>query len=331
MDLDVFIAAHRGEWERLESLVRRRRRLSGPELDEMVELYRRVAMHLSVLRSAQPDPALVSWLSALVARARSAVVGAPTPAWREVARFFTRSFPAVLYRLRWWWIAAGAGTLLYSTALGVWVATDPEVQAALGTPEEIRRIVEYDFANYYVEYPSGSFAAQVWTNNVQAAALALLLGVFLCLPTIFVLAANGANLGIIGGFMFAHDRGDVFFGLILPHGLLELTAVFVAAGIGLKLGWTVIDPGRRPRGQALAEEARPAIAVVLGLVVVLGVAGLIEGFVTGYVHTTWLRVGIGVVAEVLFLAYVFGPGRKAAREGETGDIMERPETAPVAG
>ncbi|GAB3208779.1 stage II sporulation protein M [Marinactinospora endophytica] len=331
VDLDVFAAAHRPDWDRLDELVRRRRRLSGDEVDELVELYQRVSTHLSVVRSSGHDPVLTGRLSGLVARARSAVTGAHAPAWRDVARFFTRTFPAVVYRLRWWWIGATLGTLALSFALGTWIALDPEARALLGTPEDIRAYVENDFENYYVEYPGASFAARVWTNNAWAAAQALIFGVFLCVPTLYVLALNGANIGVAGGLMFAHGKGDVFFGLILPHGLLELTAVFVAAGVGLKLGWTIIEPGARPRLRALGEEARPAIAVALGLVVVLFVSGLIEGLVTGWVHITWLRIGIGVVAEALFLAYVFTLGRRAVREGETGDIEDAPAAAPVAG
>jgi uncharacterized membrane protein SpoIIM required for sporulation len=331
VELDVYAAAHRLDWERLEVLVRRRRRLTGPETDELVDLYQRVSTQLSVVRSSGQDPALVGRLSGLVARARAAVTGAHEPAWRDVLTFFTRTFPAVVYRLRWWWIGATAGTVALSTVLGWWIAADPAVQAALGTPDEIRAYVENDFANYYVEHPGASFAAQVWTNNAWAAAQALIFGVFLCLPTVYVLVLNGANLGAAGGMMFAHGKGDVFFGLILPHGLLELTAVFVAAGVGLKLGWTLIAPGPRPRARALGEEARPAIAVALGLVLVLFISGLIEGFVTGWVHTTWLRIGIGVVAEALFLGYVWTLGRRAVLDGETGDIAARPQTAPVAG
>ncbi len=331
VELDVFASVHRPDWERLEQLVRRRRKLTGPEIDELVELYQRVSTHLSVVRSSGQDPALTGWLSGVVARARSAVTGAHEPAWQDMASFFIRTFPAVVYRLRWWWIAASLGTLAFSAGLAVWVVVDPAVQTAIGTPDEIRAYVENDFANYYVEHPGASFAAQVWTNNAWAAAQALIFGVFLCLPTVYVLALNGANLGVAAGLMFAHGKGDIFFGLIIPHGLLELTAVFVAAGVGLKLGWTVIAPGTRPRLQALGEEARPAIAVALGLVLVLFVSGLIEGLVTGWVHTTWLRVGIGVLAELVFLAYVYTLGRKAHREGETGDIAGRPAAAPVAG
>ncbi|RKS05366.1 putative membrane protein SpoIIM required for sporulation [Nocardiopsis sp. Huas11] len=330
MDIDVFAAAHAQEWKRLDDLVRRRRSLRGAEIDELVDLYQRVSTHLSVVRSSGQDPALVGRLSTQVARARSAVTGAHAPAWRDAAAFFTRVFPAVLYRLRWWWIGVSAGTVLLSTAVAVWMVTNPDVMHAVGTPEEMARYVEHDFANYYVENPAGSFAAQVWTNNAWVAAQAIIFGVAFGLPTLYVLAMNGVNLGFAAGMMIGHGRGEQFFGLILPHGLLEMTAVFVAGGVGLKLGWTIIAPGDRTRMRALGEEARAAIAVVLGLVVVLFVSGLIEGFVTGWVHTTWLRIGIGVVAEVLFLAYVFTVGRKAHLEGETGDIKGAPAAVPVS-
>lgn len=199
MDLDVFTAAHRPAWDRLDSLVRRRRRLSGTEVDELVDLYQRVSTHLSTVRSSGQDPALVGYLSGLVARARSAVTGAHESSWRDAAGFFTRTFPAVLYRLRWWWIAASLGTVAFSAAIGAWIATDPHALAAVGTPDEIRAYVENDFANYYVEHPGASFAAQVWTNNAWAAAQAMIFGVFLCLPTVYVLALNGANLGVGAG------------------------------------------------------------------------------------------------------------------------------------
>ncbi|UOE18210.1 stage II sporulation protein M [Thermobifida halotolerans] len=331
MDLDLFTAERRPSWQRLQRLVRRHRRLTGEEIDELVELYQRVSTDLSVLRSTGHDPALAGWLSGLVARARAVITGAHAGSWRDFGRFFTRSFPAALYRLRWWWLVAMAANLLVAFGVGAWVATTPEAQAALGTPEEISAYVEHDFANYYVEHPGASFAAQVWTNNAWVAAQSIVFGAFLCLPAVYVLLLNSANLGVAGGLMAAHGKADVFFGLILPHGLLELTAVFVAGGVGIRIGWAFLVPGHRTRAQALGQEARAAMGVALGLVVVLFVSGLIEGFVTGWVHITWLRIGIGVVAEALFLLYVFTLGRRAVHEGETGDIADAPQTVAVAG
>ncbi|TDC45437.1 stage II sporulation protein M [Actinomadura sp. KC345] len=331
MDVDAYVAAHNAEWQRLEWLINRSRRLTGAEADELVELYQRAATHLSVVRSSSPDPQLVGRLSSLVARGRAAVAGAQAPLWRDVTRFATVSFPAVAYRMRWWWLGVAVLGNLVSLALAIWVVNSPEVQASVGTPDEIRDLVENDFANYYTEHSAASFAFQVWVNNAWVSAVALIFGILLGIPTVYVLLLNQINLGLTGGLMFAYGKGDVFFGLILPHGLLELTAVYLACAGGLKLGWTIIDPGPRTRGQALAEEGRAAVSIAIGLVAVLLVSGLIEGFVTGWVHITWLRIGIGVVAEAAFLAYVFVLGRRATRQGETGDSDLRPDMAPVAG
>ncbi|MFF5422277.1 stage II sporulation protein M, partial [Streptomyces misionensis] len=127
-------------------------------------------------------------------------------------------------------------------------------------------------------------------------------------------------------------RLDTFMGLILPHGLLELTAVFVAAGTGLRLGWTVIDPGPHTRRSALAQQGRAAIGMAIGLALVLFVSGVIEGFVTPSGLPTWGRVTIGIVAELAFLAYVYVLGGRAARAGESGDVeaAERSAELPVA-
>ncbi|MFW6639509.1 stage II sporulation protein M [Nocardiopsis algeriensis] len=334
MDIDVFAAAHAREWERLDELVRRRRSLDGEEIDELVDLYQRVSTHLSVVRSSGQDPALVGRLSAKVARARSAVTGAHASAWKDAAGFFTRVFPAILYRLRWWWIGTTAGAVALAGATAWWVAANPDVLHAIGTPETVSQYVEFEFANYYVENPRASFSAQVWTNNAWVAAQAIIFGVFLGLPTLWVMGLNAVNVGLAAGVMTAYGKADVFFGMILPHGLLELTAVFVAGGIGLKLGWTVIAPGDRTRLRALGEEGRAAVAAALGLAVVLFVSGLIEGLVTGNMVAGHIPVpvalGIGVLAEALFLLYVFTVGRKAAQEGETGDIENAPEAVPVA-
>ncbi len=200
----------------------------------------------------------------------------------------------------------------------MFVANDPAVQLALATPEETRQLVEQDFEGYYSSAPAQDFAARVFTNNAYVAAQAILFGVLLGLPVVYVLLQNALNVGVAGGLLAANDRLGLFFGLILPHGLLELTAVFVACGLGLKLGWTVVDPGARTRTQALAEEGRAVVSGALGLALVLFVSGLVEGFVTPSGLPTWARIGIGVVVEALFLAWVFVLGRRAVLAGETG-------------
>ena len=125
MDVDVFVAAHAAEWNRLGELTRRGGKLTGPEADELVTLYQRTATHLSIVRSVAPDPALVGRLSGLVARARSAISGSHNPAWREVALFFTRRFPAAVYLSRRWWIPAALIAPMISPALSEFSQSAP--------------------------------------------------------------------------------------------------------------------------------------------------------------------------------------------------------------
>jgi len=331
VDVDAFVAAHQAEWARLDDLVRRRRRLSGEEVDELVTAYQRTATHLSVLRSAGHDPALIARLSTSLARARAAVSGAHAPTWRSVGRFAVVSFPVMAYRARWWWLGSAAGSLLVAFLLGWWVARSPSVQSSLLSRSQAASLVNHQFRNYYSQYNAQSFAAKVWTNNATVAAEALIAGIFLGIPTLLVLFENSANLGLVGGLMIGHGRAVEFFALILPHGMLELSAVFLAAAAGLRLGWSVIDPGPLPRAQALAQEGRATVTIAVGLIVVLLVSGVIEAFVTPSPLPTWARILIGASAEAAFLGYVILLGRRAIAAGLSADIEEAPDLVPVAG
>lgn len=330
MDVDAFVSVHRPDWERLDRLVKDRRTLSGAEIDELVDLYQRVSTQLSVVRSASTDAVLVGRLSSLVARARAAVTGAHAPLWRELVRFWTVSFPVTAYRTWRWWLATAVVFFAVTTAVAVWVGASPDVQASIGTPAELRQLIDTDFAAYYSEHPAGAFALSVWTNNAWIAAQCLGFAVLLGIPIPYVLFQNAANLGIAAGLMFDARRGQVFLGLITPHGLLELTAVLLAGAAGMRLGWSVIAPGDRPRGQVLAEQGRAMVSVAVGLVAVLLLSGLVEAFVTPSPLPTAARVGIGVAVEVAFLVYVIRLGRRGVRAGETGDMADAPDQVPTS-
>jgi uncharacterized membrane protein SpoIIM required for sporulation len=325
VDVDVFVAAHQASWARLETLVERADRpgrLTGAEVDELIDLYQRTATHLSVIQSRSPDAHLISRLSVLTARARAAITGSHDPAWSDFSRFFVVTFPAVLYRTARWWVSTALASLAVMTAVGVWTATHPGVVDSLASPSDVRQLVTHDFKDYYSAHPATDFAANVWTHNVFIAGGTLALGIFLGIPTLYLLWSNCVNVGLAAGIMSANGRLPEFFGLILPHGLLELTAVFIASGTGLRIGWTLIEPGARTRADALAQEGRASFAIALGLVAMLLVSGVIEAFVTPSPLPTWARVSIGVIVELAFLTYVVVLGSRAIHAGESGDLDE---------
>jgi uncharacterized membrane protein SpoIIM required for sporulation len=332
VDVDAFVLTHRRTWDRLDELIKRRRSLSGAEVDELVELYQRVSTHLSMLRSASTigsDSLLVGRLSSLIARARSAVTGAHAPLSGTFVRFWTVSFPVVAYRAWRWWLATAVVFFGVVAVIACWVAGNPEVQSAIGTPSDIDELVNHNVESYYSEHPAAAFALQVWVNNSWVTAQCIAFSVLLGLPIPFVLFQNAANLGLIAGLMFPAGKGGILLGLLAPHGLLELTAVFLAGATGMRLGWSVISPGDRPRGQVLAEQGRAVVSVAVGLVGVLLVSGLIEALVTPSSLPTFVRVGIGIVAEVAFLSYIGYFGRRAAKAGETGDVDDAPDLIPT--
>lgn len=318
IDIDAYVIAHQRDWARLEQLVGTRRR-TGAEADELVDRYQQVATHLSVIRTNVPDGELVAHLSSLLGRARIAMLAARVPSWRGVAGFFTDRFPAALYRLRRWWLGCLLANVVVTGVMMAWLVQNPQVEQNLLSPGEVDRLVNTDFASYYSENAASAFATHVWLNNTWVSALCIALGV-LGVPVVYLLFSNVLNLAIVGSIMTTHDRAGLFWGLILPHGLLELTCVFVAGGVGLRLFWSWVEPGGRTRAAALAEAGRTAATVAMGLGVLLLISGAIEGFVTPSALPTWARIAIGVLAEGLFLAYVFVVGRAAAARGATGDL-----------
>lgn len=331
MDLDALVGRRRGDWRRLDDLSRQRR-LSGHEADELLDRYQRAATDLSAVRSAAPDATVVAHLSTLLARARGRASRVPTFSWAGIGRFLAEDFPAALYRLRWWWGLTALANVLVGLVLGWWLTQNPVVENSLLSPEEVQLLVNVQFESYYSENPASSFSTLVWVNNAWVAARCIGMGV-LGFPVVWLLWQNIANVAVIASLMHRHGRGEVFWGLITPHGLLELMAIFVAAGVGLRLFWAWVAPGRRTRLANLAAEGRTAAGVAMGLVLVLLVSGVIEGFVTPSSLPTWARVGIGVVALLLFFVYVFTLGRRAVRAGATGDVGEdlQAARAPAAG
>ncbi len=335
MDVDRFIALNAPGWERTAELARRagrRRDLSGGEVDELLRRYQEVTLHLSQARTTHRDPALIRRLSTVVAASHAAIHGARVVRLATLRRFLASTFPAAVWTCRrqlLWATALFWGTAVV-LALLFWRAPD---RLDLVIPESYQEIyAEEDFVSYYSEDPSAVFFSRVTTNNIQVSILAYGLGAAAVIPGALILFENGAAVGVIAGLFL--ERGEfwsVFVVYVLPHGLLELTAITVAGAAGLRIGWTLFAPGDRTRGQALGEEGRRSVTVVLGTALAFLVAGLVEGFVTGSpVLPAGLKVAVGAAVWLAFLAWVLVGGRRAVADGWTGALEElRPTWAPI--
>jgi uncharacterized membrane protein SpoIIM required for sporulation len=169
----------------------------------------------------------------------------------------------------------------------------------------------------------------VLVNNIQVSFAAFAAGVLFGIGSVLILAFNGANLGVALGLFIVAGQQSRFWGLILPHGLLELSAVVIAGAAGMALGWALVVPGDRTRAAAFTQEARRSVVVILGLVLAFITAGIIEGFVTPSPLPTPARIGIGIAVELAFVTYIVSFGRRAAMQGLTG-LAEEELTGPTA-
>jgi uncharacterized membrane protein SpoIIM required for sporulation len=320
MDLDALTAARGAEWARLRELSRRRR-LTGAEADELVVRYRAASADLADIKTSAGRSPYADHLSSVLSRARLRLTGAPENPVRQIPRFFLLQLPAALYRVRWSTLAIALGFVAVAAVVAGWVAADPAALASLGEEAQLRQYAEQDFTSYYSDNPAAVFAGTVWTNNAWIAAQCVLFGITGVWP-VYVLVQNAVGVGTAAAIMFAYGRGDVFLQFILPHGLLELTCIFVAGAAGLQIFWAWIAPGPRSRGAALAAAGRSLATVAVGLVFALALSGVVEAYVTPQPWPWPVKLGLGMLALAVFLTYMLLVGRRAARAGETGDLTE---------
>lgn len=320
MEIDAFTALRRDEWNRMVELTRSGS-LSGAQIDELIERYQAAASDLSALRTATGDTAQSVWLSVQIAKARRRLTRARRNPLLIVREFVVEQLPAALYSVRWWSFAAAAFAVLVSVLTFGLHQQHPELLSFYGSEAQLETYAEEDFINYYSEYSESAFAAKVFTNNALIAAQAIVLGITGIFPVV-ALVQNAVALGTSAAVLGHVGHLDAFFLWIAPHGLLELTMVFVAAGTGLSLFWAMIVPGQQPRMDAVGRAGRRLVIVAIGTTAFLFLSGLIEGFVTRQDWPWVIKIGIGALALGAYLAYALILGRRAHIAGHDGDLEE---------
>jgi uncharacterized membrane protein SpoIIM required for sporulation len=311
MDIDSFIQHYRPEWERLEQACAKGGRglakRTGPEIDDLVRLYLRTSAHLAEVRTRYRDPRLEAYLNRVVGVAHSALYGSRARSWRQVIKLFGPRYREAARRTLPFILVAAAIMVLVSGVVEVWVAGSREAQAGLLPPFAHDAVQRAGGRRPDLGVAPAGLSAFIFLNNVRVALLSFLTGLALGIGSIYFVAQNGLLLGTLAGAYQAAGKAGIFWPLILPHGLLELTAICIAAGAGLRMGWSLIEPGDRTRGQSLVAEARDAVFVMVGVVPAFGVAALIEGFITPSGINHAVSITLGFVVAVVYIVLLFVP------------------------
>jgi uncharacterized membrane protein SpoIIM required for sporulation len=319
VDIDSFIRTNSTDWDRLEAACRGGAeglaRRPGSEISETVRLYLRVSAHLTEARARYADPRLERYLNDLIGRARQAVYAATPRTFRGFVSIFGARYRAEIRRTAPFILVAIVLLVVVAGVSWLWVARSPEARLGLIPPAARDAIRKFSGSRSPNLPPSPALATVIFFNNVQVAFLAFALGISIGIGTVYLVVQNALMLGVLAAAFGAGGHGAAFWALILPHGILELTAICIAAGAGLRIGWAIVDPGDRPRGRALSEEATSAVVVVLGVIPAFLLAALIEGFVSGTGVPHDVQVLLGVTVAVAYWCFLFGwlPGRGSER------------------
>jgi uncharacterized membrane protein SpoIIM required for sporulation len=312
MNLERFLERGQQQWSRLDELIQQAKgkpeRLGPTGVRELGRLYRVAAADLALARRRWATDPMVARLEALVGVARPLVYD--TEARTEsLVRFFTTTYWQRVWE-RPWLLAVATILLLLPAGLAMWWAhVDPA--AALGlVPEQFQAAAEPRRGDLGLSVSEqAAFASAIFTNNIRVTFLAFAGGIAAGLGTGFVLIYNGSFLGAVAGLAFVSGNGKPFIELVTAHGVLELSCIIVSAAAGLRMGLAMVLPGTRTRGEALVEEARRAVAIVLGTAPWLVLAGLVEGFVTPAGVGFGAVVGLGVTLGLVYWSLVYFRGR----------------------
>jgi len=285
MNIQRWIARREPNWKRLDALLHQVERkglksLRALELKELASLYRSVSADLARARTNQVGNTLVQDLQGLTSRAYNQIYqGSRRQEWQAVAEFYRWGFPATVQQT-FPYIVVATTLFLLGAFVAWWYAWQDPVFLSLIVPERLIRMVRDDHKLWMGSIvgiePLAS--SSIMTNNLSVSFAAVAGGITAGAYTVFLLVFNGLSIGAIATLVGQNNLAYPFWAFVFPHGSLELPAIFFAGGAGLLLAKAILFPGKYRRGDALRLYGTQASQLVFGIVPMLIIAGVIEGF-----------------------------------------------------
>ena len=287
----------------------------------MCALYRRASADLCRAQARTANAEVLRYLNALVARAYGLIYSGRRFRSSDVTDFVLREFPALVLA-RWRPLALSTSLVLLGLLFGYLAATYDEDARHFLIPEQYREVCEHlDQAVQQHQGRALTPGASAFTsntimwNNIKVCLTAFALGITLGFGTALILFQNGVIIGVLASYFVRAGYGVHFVALLAPHGVIELSAIFISGAAGLVVGRGLLMPGELPRRESLRRAGLEATKLVIGTIPMLIVAGLIEGFVTP-------QGEIPPVVKILFgaltgvgLFFYFAPRGMMARGG----------------
>jgi uncharacterized membrane protein SpoIIM required for sporulation len=299
-------------WRRLETLVARSAggrvsRLDHDELQELGLLYRQVAADLATLRDDPSAGRFAASLGELLTRAHHTIYSADRPALSSVVRFVRDTFPRT-FRRHVAHCALAAAVFVLGAGVGAALsAGHPDLKARVLGPRMVETIDRGEMWTESIVTVKPLASSAIMTNNMSVAFVTFAAGVTAGIGTLYYLLLNGFLLGVVAAACAARGMSLSLWSFVAPHGVLELPAIFIAGGAGLRLAQGMLFPGVLPRRYAIRAAGADAVRLVAGCVPVLVVAGIVEAFVSPTDLPVTQKFALAAALLVLFASYLFAP------------------------
>lgn len=298
------------KWKRLEHLTARASKfrltnLTGEEVREFGQLYRRTAADLAIAREEVRDQRLVNYLNHLVARAHGAIYRSESSGFGVFLDFFRYEFPAV-FRKTFAYTLTAFLIFFFTAAFGFGISVVDDTFGDKTYPDLKQQIMNHENWTERVNDANPIAATFIQTNNIQVTFYAFAGGLLAGLGTVYIEAMNGLMFGVVMGLCVKYKFWDIPI-FVAAHGVIELTAIFIAGGAGLLLGKAMLMPGDMRRIDALVTNGLLAIKLILGCIPMLIIAGLIEGFISPAHISPVYKLTVSAVSAVFLVVYFLKP------------------------
>lgn len=284
MDVRQFIQTYREDWQKLENFIitinKNKREKTSEDIHEFHRTYIKVTQAFSYSQTYFPEEEVTAYLNELVAKAHNLLYQDKVSSRSQFKHFFTQTFIKLLFEQRSAILIAFCLFTFGALAGFISVVTNP-LNLYTIIPNEIAYSVDPNFIGATDGAPGASFmSAEILTNNIQVAFLAFAGGITFGLLTVYVLIFNGILVGALAAVFWNAGKSYEFWAYIVPHGMIELTAIFIAGGAGLLMGYKLFVPGKHTRVHQLKVQAKRSVQLIIGTIPLFVIAGIIEGYIT---------------------------------------------------
>lgn len=287
MKEEIFIKNHSSYWNELEQLnqvINKKgyKTLSSIEIKNYLTLYQKSSYHLSYARTHFPNTQILDYLNTLVSKCQVQVYSVRKISPRYFLSYLTTIFPSFIHQFKYY-ILASFGIFMFGFFLSLFMVLFSTETATFFLPEYMVEGVQSSSIGSGGDWDSAYYpvlSSTIMVNNISVSLYAFILGITLGIGTIYVLFKNGALLGALTGLIYLYADPVVFWSLILPHGVLELFAIFVSGGAGFIIAKSILVPKEYKRKHSIIKGSKEAISLMGGVIGLLIIAGIIEGFFT---------------------------------------------------